>query len=254
MIGIRTRGPIGEKYEKWLGRACDARKAQLAGCGQKAESPVFRQNIWQTFKELFLLEAFHQKCAFCEGKYWAGASLHVEHFRPKSEVTQNGKRLSHPGYFWLAYEWFNLILACEKCNRRKGTEFPVEGERVNGPSPNPERWQTEVEAERAALLSPYFDEPERHIGFTDIGTPFGSSKRGELTIKICGLDRPELVEVRLLAASERVNPRLWRALEKLDDGPFFGESEEFSLWLNHCAGVAVGKLQQRAGMRTAPCR
>jgi len=66
----------------------------------------------------------------CEGKVVGLADLHVEHYRPKGKVTvrtdendQTSREvIDHPGYFWLAYEWYNLILSCPYCNTSHATE------------------------------------------------------------------------------------------------------------------------------------
>ena len=94
--------------------------------------------------KIWLLEnVFHFKCAYCESpleldRYYGDA----EHFRPKGEVTfkdqegsescaqcilPDGTSIDHPGYFWLAYHWRNLVPACSFCNsgKGKGTQFPI---------------------------------------------------------------------------------------------------------------------------------
>ncbi len=48
---------------------------------------------------------FNDKCAFCETNTHAGAFHDVEHFRFKNH------------YYWLGYEWTNLLLSCQICNR-----------------------------------------------------------------------------------------------------------------------------------------
>ncbi len=58
-----------------------------------------------------LVVAQHSKCAFCESAFLHVAFGAVEHFRPKSGVKQRASDpLSRPGYFWLAYEWSNLLV------------------------------------------------------------------------------------------------------------------------------------------------
>jgi hypothetical protein len=66
-----------------------------------------------------LIKAQKGKCAFCESNIISIASGDVEHFRPKGGYKQNEKQvdLSKPGYYWLAYEWDNFFLSCERCNR-----------------------------------------------------------------------------------------------------------------------------------------
>ena len=41
--------------------------------------------------------------------------------------TADEKEMKVPGYFWLAYAWQNLFLACQLCNQRfKKNLFPLE--------------------------------------------------------------------------------------------------------------------------------
>lgn len=72
---------------------------------------------------------YHYKCAYCErvGQH------DIEHYRPKRKVSED---LSHTGYYWLAYEWSNLIPSCVKCNRDGGkhNKFDILGTRVTTPS------------------------------------------------------------------------------------------------------------------------
>jgi uncharacterized protein (TIGR02646 family) len=71
---------------------------------------------------------YHNKCAYCERK---DQEFEIEHYRPKKAV--DGE--IHDGYFWLCYEWSNLIPACHDCNKKKSkfTKFPIEGTRVKRP-------------------------------------------------------------------------------------------------------------------------
>jgi hypothetical protein len=74
-----------------------------------------------------LVAAQHEKCAFCEAKIRHTQPGDVEHFRPQAATRQSKDApLRKPGYYWLAYEWTNLLLACAECNRRgKGNLFPL---------------------------------------------------------------------------------------------------------------------------------
>ncbi len=57
------------------------------------------------------------KCCFCESKIQHVMSGEVEHFRPKGGVRQRrSDPLDRPGYYWLAYDWSNLLLSCQSCN------------------------------------------------------------------------------------------------------------------------------------------
>ena len=64
---------------------------------------------------------FHGKCAYCESYYQAQAPVDVEHFRPKGAVEGED---DHPGYWWLAMAWDNLLPSCIDCNRRRRQKTP----------------------------------------------------------------------------------------------------------------------------------
>lgn len=81
----------------------------------------------------------------------------------RGQRARNEGRLSgvdnHPGCWWLAARWENLLLSCTLCNQPpdKGTKFPVAEEGESGVS-------TEQEAgEVPLLLDPCVDHPENHL-------------------------------------------------------------------------------------------
>lgn len=59
---------------------------------------------------------FYEKCAYCETSYRAVDSRDVEHFRPKGGVSESP---THPGYWWLAAIWHNLLPSCPPCNQSR---------------------------------------------------------------------------------------------------------------------------------------
>lgn len=63
---------------------------------------------------LWLDDIFQEKCAYCESKYSAVDSRNVEHYRPKGAINEAP---SHPGYWWLAADWKNLMPSCPACNQ-----------------------------------------------------------------------------------------------------------------------------------------
>lgn len=74
---------------------------------------------FKRYKEDKVCEAldaiFHEKCAYCESSYRALEARNVEHYRPKGPVREaNG---THPGYWWLAAVWTNLLPSCPVCNQ-----------------------------------------------------------------------------------------------------------------------------------------
>ena len=66
---------------------------------------------------------YNGKCAYCEDF----TSTEIEHYRPKSRTMYFPK---HGGYFWLCYEWSNLIPSCHECNKSKSFEFPIKHQHV----------------------------------------------------------------------------------------------------------------------------
>src|SRR5712672_2186387 len=117
-----------EAFEEWLEK--------------KSATPFqykFNNDIWKEVKDWLLENVFYEKCAYCERKI-SGYYGDAEHYRPKgavkyknssgefeepsceflSPVTGNILKVGHPGYFWLAYDWRNLVPACVYCNSGQG--------------------------------------------------------------------------------------------------------------------------------------
>ncbi len=135
----------------------------------------------------------HGKCCYCERKRDATRESDIEHFRPKSEVAENG---SHNGYWWLAYKWENLFFSCRLCNQEyKKTLFPLKNEATRAHSPG-----VGISNEEPMLLNPETDHPEKHLGYDWVGSeerlaiPYGrdADGKGRATICALGLDRSQL--------------------------------------------------------------
>jgi uncharacterized protein (TIGR02646 family) len=142
-----------------------------------------------------LRKAQSDKCCFCEAKVTHVSPGDVEHFRPKAAFRQRpGGPLTRPGYFWLAYEWTNLLFCCEICNRRgKANLFPLVD-----PSVRATPRGRDVGAEQPLFIDPAADNPEEHIEFRDERAyPRDRSRRGRRTIDALQLNRRELLLDRL---------------------------------------------------------
>ena len=160
-----------------------------------------------------LFDLYHYKCAYCEAELeCCQSALQVEHYRPKrsyrpkQEEAFDGKR-HHEGYYWLTYEWSNLLLACSTCNGGKGAQFPVEGQRVAGPEvpddftepANLKAFRADEQMyrdERPLLLNPERDNLKGHFGFTAQGEMITHTRRAETTVALCKLNRKLLCSVR----------------------------------------------------------
>lgn len=143
--------------------------------------------------ELKLMQ--HDKCCFCEAKVSHISSGDVEHFRPKAGFRQDERhRLERPGYYWLAYDWHNLLFCCELCNRRhKGNLFPVDN-----PAARARDHNGLAEQESALFINPAAEDPEQFISFREeIPIPLAANPRGDATIRALGLNRKDLNDDRL---------------------------------------------------------
>jgi 5-methylcytosine-specific restriction endonuclease McrA len=149
---------------------------------------------------------YRNKCGYCETKVNAAGYLTIDHYRPKKKVIED---TTHPGYYWLGYEWTNFVPACHGCNSAKGYHFPIDsqngGIRVMGPPMTADQ-QLDFDAclvdskihqeEQPLLLHPIVDIPQQHLIFLPDGTVKGSTRRGNITVQVCGLCRGDLVTDR----------------------------------------------------------
>jgi uncharacterized protein (TIGR02646 family) len=146
-----------------------------------------------------LLRMQREKCCFCESKITHIDYGDVEHYRPKGAWKQApAAACRFPGYYWLAYEWRNLLLCCGLCNQRfKGNLFPLRDPSKRALSPN-----DDLTREEPMLINPASEDPASCIGFRgDTPYPINGDDRARLTISVLGLNRKALRERRL----ERLN-------------------------------------------------
>ncbi len=141
-----------------------------------------------------LIAIQNKKCCFCESKVLHVSDGDVEHFRPKKAYRQKKKdSLKRPGYYWLAYDWDNLFLACIKCNQRnKENMFPLLDGRTRA-----RNHKSNIKKEKSLFLHPQFDKPESHIEFKEAFIkPKRKSDKGLTTITELNLTRIDLYEER----------------------------------------------------------
>lgn len=163
------------------------------------------------------------KCAFCETDPSAGVTMQVEHYRPKAKVTEDK---NHGGYYWLAYQWSNLLLACPACNNKKRNRFPINAARQSVPlmpdgsldvSKCSSVAQNLVD-EKSLLINPETDpNPMQHFRFQATGEIEHKTQQGKATIEICGLNRGSLIKKRKKLYDATLN-KLMKNLEKHESG------------------------------------
>ena len=118
-----------------------------------------------------LNDLYFDKCAFCETSIKPAATPNVEHFRPKASISG----VNDNGYYWLGYEWSNLLLACPACNGAKGTKFPLHTGThiINHPADalgnidyaQFPQYQGYLTKERPLLINPEYWKPEKLMYF-----------------------------------------------------------------------------------------
>lgn len=166
-------------------RGAEATRTMLAEAARGTVEFSFNSDLYghETVKRT-LIAVQHGKCAFCEAKFTHVAYGDVEHFRPKTAVLVGGV-LAKPGYFWLAYDWDNLLASCQICNQRhKKNLFPVFGTRATYDA-------SDLSVEDPLFIDPAREEPSTHIEFIG-AVPHGLTERGRETIRSLGLDRETL--------------------------------------------------------------
>lgn len=189
--------PKGKKWKRWR-RKCDNERQQCIAAIESGR--MYRvKGLYRSQRKLFRDPngPFRGRCAYCE----RDVNTHrgdIEHYRPKagvlhedwSAVTRGkGERAQkHPGYYWLTYDWKNLLLSCISCNQvaedrawGKGNRFPVEGDHAWTPG--------ELNQERPKLVHPVLEDPTEHMSLDpETGILQPRTERGRATIHILGLN------------------------------------------------------------------
>jgi uncharacterized protein (TIGR02646 family) len=235
MIAVRLVEPSDPKWKDWTERAERETAALIAGSQRKIKEGVYKD------AQDWILSIFHGKCAYCEVRLDVSQRKgDLDHFRPKKRVTDQSGNLvfirgtRHPGYFWLAYQWSNLLPSCISCNRpgigpdgvRRGKwdRFPVAGPYAVASS-------DDLKREKPLLLNPYEDDPDRHLRFhVETGMVISRTRRGEVTIETLGLNREGLIDARLQTI--RYVQSLWadfmKAISTLDRAAADRKQEELA--------------------------
>jgi hypothetical protein len=214
MIKVTFTEPKSREWQDWIEK-CETRRQALipiararAQAGKKLTNRDIDADLYKEKRDV-IFGAFLGKCAYCEVLVLADQSGDVEHFRPKGGLLdESGKAVmivredqttaKHPGYYWLAYDWRNLLPSCSRCNRLtktrqgtigKGNLFPITGTRWSDPDqPN---------QEQPLFIDPRTENPKKHLIYNEQnGLMIGKTKRGQACIDRLGLNREGLPELR----------------------------------------------------------
>jgi hypothetical protein len=213
-----------EEFRAWYKKAEQARRKAVTKFEATGVAPNETQEIWRDHKKWLLRNKFFNKCAYCE-KSLTDIPSPAEHWRPKRAITDAP---DHPGYFWLAYSWFNLLPSCDMCNSygAKHNEFPVmrshifrvkltqaELDQLKRPADairseiSPDEYYLGPhdldDLEGPLLLHPYVDQDSTaDLEFSDLGAVRGRTTKGELSVKVFRLDRTDVTKLRRKAADD----------------------------------------------------
>lgn len=144
-----------------------------------------------------LRRAQYNKCCYCETRFLATSYGAVEHYRPKGAVQQaRGQKKEYPGYYWLAYDWNNLLFSCTACNTKKRELFPLRDNNARARS-----HYDDIAMEQPFLVNPAVENPRDHIRFRE-GDPEHLTEIGRITIQVLDLRRPDSLPDTFLTHSE----------------------------------------------------
>jgi uncharacterized protein (TIGR02646 family) len=135
-----------------------------------------------TSVKLTLLAMHHKKCCYCESYVTHLTPGTIDHYRPKAR------------YYWLAYNWENLLFSCPTCNQYyKRDQFPLLDETQRAFSHH-----DSLHIEEPLLIDPSKEDPSEFISFRDeVAFAMEDNLRGRTTIEILGLNkRNDLLERR----------------------------------------------------------
>ena len=168
---------------------------ELVETGKLKSTKIKFNTLWSAPEvKDFLYESQHRKCCYCE-RNRDKKEFDVEHFRPKGKVKEAEK--THPGYWWLAYDWENLLIACKTCNQKKSTHFPLKDEKNRAYLED-----TDLGKEVPILINPLKENPELFIDYDLRETKLmvkaiGRCERGEKTVNaLTGINDRNVMEER----------------------------------------------------------
>lgn len=264
MIRINFTPPSSDLWIKWLGK-CKEEQSALNCLVAAGKIGIVSRKLYREQKAIyFALDGpFHGKCAYCETLIVANHPGDLDHFRPKARVTDSlttikvrdgkGKETAHPGYYWLAYDFRNLLPSCEDCNRPnkarswgirvgKWDEFPVRGFRASRPG--------EERREKPLLLNPTARRVkiEKHLRIDESGIAVYLTKEGETCCKLFGLNvRQALVQERMTAYRNGYHALLCYLIARANDNEV-GAKMHLKTINDFEAGISPYSASGRAGI------
>lgn len=214
MIKIDFTEPNTAEWRRWRAR-CSAEQIKHNKAIEAGQNVQAKQRLYKVQKEQVYLHKdgpFHGKCTYCESQITHDQHGDIEHFRPKGAVTEingvpikvtiNGVIQDHPGYYWLAYDWKNLLPACELCNQpsTQRSQGILIGKRNYFPLSATNNFRAVQPGEEAResplLINPVSDDPNDHLELDESGVLSEKTASGDECIKTFGLNYRDLPNER----------------------------------------------------------
>ena len=176
MIRIQKSANVPAPLDGETSLGGQARQRLIDAMEAGEELPAFQNSIYghPIVKEQLIRDQ-HDKCAYCErADITANFYGDVEHLRPKGGWVQKaGDPLHSPGYYWVAYEWSNLLFSCQTCNQtHKKNQFPLRLGKNRSRS-----HRDDMTRERPFLIDPTCENPSNYIEFRE-EVPVGIDRGG----------------------------------------------------------------------------
>lgn len=139
---------------------CDIIPASLVGLQAPESSTDINSSLYkgEDVKKQLIRDQ-HGKCVYCEC-FINGDFGDIEHYRPKKGYTLYPDTTLRTGYYWLAYEWSNLLLSCSKCNRNYKKNHFLLSDETKRDIPN-----RNINNELPLLINPSSEDPHDFIIF-----------------------------------------------------------------------------------------
>lgn len=204
------------KHKEWI-KKCQKAKKNLHKLVKKGGKWSLNRELYEILKHIYSdpTGPFYSRCAYCERR---SDNLEVEHYRPAKEVRKLDNTLvkrkrpdndweKHPGYYWEAYNWLNLLPSCNECNaKRKKNKFPVESDDY--------AWkEKEQQYERPLLLNPLLDDVESHMYWDEKAKQLlPSTKKGQISFEVLGFGIREQLMSDHREAYEKVSGEIARLI------------------------------------------
>jgi 5-methylcytosine-specific restriction endonuclease McrA len=197
MTTIKLIEPSSDEWKRWRIDADEGNRI-LASQFQKTGAFTVDENLYKRRKaDYFAL--YHGKCVYCESPLRVDGWDQLDHFRPKKAVLGINRKpveigkLRHPGYYWLAYDWQNLVPSCAICNQQKGAIFPLLHGSRHALTPE------DVGSELPVLIHPALEteKPETHFEYVPkTGALKLKTERARAIDEIVKLNREGLFDAR----------------------------------------------------------